>query len=49
MQDKGCFQDSPLGTNYDSTLTMVGKGDALAVVQTAGAVAGIHKPRRTSS
>jgi len=43
MQDKGCFQDSPLGTNYDTTLTMVGKGDALAVVQTAGAVAGIHK------
>ncbi len=43
MQTSGCFEDSPLGTNYDTTLTMVGKGDALGVVQVNSAVPGIKK------
>lgn len=43
MQSNGCFQDSPLGTNYETTLSMVGKGDALGVVQVNSAVPGIHK------
>ena len=43
MEKSGCFQDSPLGTNYETTLDMVGKGDALGVVQVNSAVAGIHK------
>ena len=43
MQTSGCFQDSPLGTNYETTLSMVGKGDALGVVQVNSAVPGIKK------
>ncbi len=43
MQTSGCFEDSPLGTNYETTLSMVGKGDALGVVQVNSAVPGILK------
>ena len=43
MQTSGCFQDSPLGTNYETTLSMVAKGDALGVVQVNSAVPGIKK------
>lgn len=43
MQKSGCFQDSPLGTDYEASLSAVAKGDALSVVQVASAVAGISK------
>lgn len=43
MQSNGCFQDSPLGTNYETTLEMVATGKALGVVQVNSAVPGIKK------
>jgi raffinose/stachyose/melibiose transport system substrate-binding protein len=42
MRDRGCFQDSPLGTSYETAIDMVAKGDALSmvsVVSTLGALA----------
>ncbi|WP_199433450.1 ABC transporter substrate-binding protein [Qaidamihabitans albus] len=38
MQERGCFNESPLGTSYESSLTQVAKGDALGVVQVNSAV-----------
>jgi raffinose/stachyose/melibiose transport system substrate-binding protein len=41
MQERGCFQDAPLGTAYEGAVEMVAKGDALsmvAVVSTFGAL-----------
>lgn len=41
MQERGCFQDAPLGTAYEGAVDMVAKGDALsmvAVVSTFGAL-----------
>lgn len=43
MQSNGCFQESPLGTNYETTLDMVATGKALGVVQVNSAVPGIKK------
>jgi raffinose/stachyose/melibiose transport system substrate-binding protein len=43
MQKKGCFNDSVLGTSYESTLSMVAKGDALGVVQVNSAVAAMKE------
>lgn len=41
MQKSGCFQESPLGTDYEASLAAVAKGDALSVVQVNSGVAGI--------
>jgi raffinose/stachyose/melibiose transport system substrate-binding protein len=41
MQKSGCFQDSPLGTDYEASLAAVAKGEALSVVQVNSGVAGI--------
>ncbi|GAA1769254.1 ABC transporter substrate-binding protein [Kocuria aegyptia] len=38
MQDAGCFQDNPLGTDYERSLSMVAQGEALGVVQVNSAV-----------
>ena len=38
MQEAGCFQDNPLGTDYERSLTMVAQGEALGVVQVNSAV-----------
>lgn len=43
MQKSGCFQDSPLGTDYEASLAAVAKGEALSVVQVNSGVAGISK------
>lgn len=42
MRDRGCFQDAPLGTSYETAIDLVAKGDALSmvsVVSTLGALA----------
>lgn len=41
MQKSGCFQESPLGTDYEASLGAVAKGEALSVVQVNSGVAGI--------
>jgi raffinose/stachyose/melibiose transport system substrate-binding protein len=33
MNDRGCFQEDPLGTSFESSLAQVAKGDAVAVIQ----------------
>jgi raffinose/stachyose/melibiose transport system substrate-binding protein len=33
MADQGCFQDDPLGTSYESTITQVATGQAAGLVQ----------------
>lgn len=38
MQEAGCFQDNPLGTDYERSLSMVAQGEALGVVQVNSAV-----------
>jgi raffinose/stachyose/melibiose transport system substrate-binding protein len=43
MQRGGCFNSGELGTSYETTLTQVGKGEALAVVQVNSAVAAMKK------
>ncbi|WP_205708784.1 ABC transporter substrate-binding protein [Kineococcus siccus] len=38
MNSRGCFNPNPLGTSYESSLTMVAKGEALGVVQVNSAL-----------
>lgn len=42
MQDAGCFQDDPLGTSYEATITSVAQGDSLGVIQVNSAVPAIQ-------
>lgn len=43
MQQAGCFQDNPLGTDYESSLGMVSKGQALGVVQVTSAISALEQ------
>ena len=39
MNSSGCFNDNPLGTNYEASLASTARGDALAVIQVNSAIA----------
>lgn len=43
MERSGCFNESPLGTSYETTLKETAKGDALSVVQVNSAVPALKK------
>lgn len=43
MQETGCFNDSPLGTSYETSLSQVAKGEALGVVQVNSAVPALEE------
>ena len=43
MRDRGCFNKSPLGTNFDASLALVAKGEAYGVVQGNWALSGLKK------
>lgn len=43
MQNAGCFQANPLGTDYNASLAAVAKGNALSVIQVNSAVAAISQ------
>jgi raffinose/stachyose/melibiose transport system substrate-binding protein len=38
MNEKGCFNDNPLGTNYEASIASTAKGETLAVIQVNSAV-----------
>jgi raffinose/stachyose/melibiose transport system substrate-binding protein len=38
MNEAGCFNDNPLGTNYEASITSTARGQTLAVVQVNSAV-----------
>lgn len=39
MQDRGCFQPDPLGTDFAASLPMVANGEAIAAIQVSGVLA----------
>ncbi|HEY0952956.1 ABC transporter substrate-binding protein [Nocardioides sp.] len=41
MDDAGCFQDDPNGTDYNTSISMVAKGDALGLVNGNWAIAAL--------
>jgi raffinose/stachyose/melibiose transport system substrate-binding protein len=43
MNQNGCFNDNPLGTNYEASLTSTAKGETLAVIQVNSAIAQMKK------
>lgn len=43
MQNAGCFQANPLGTDYNASLAAVAMGNALSVIQVNSAVAAISQ------
>jgi raffinose/stachyose/melibiose transport system substrate-binding protein len=42
MNANGCFNDNPLGTNYEATLTSTARGETLAVIQVNSAIASMR-------
>jgi raffinose/stachyose/melibiose transport system substrate-binding protein len=47
MDQQGCFQDSPLGTNYNASLPLVANGQAAGVVQGSWAFAPLRQANPT--
>jgi raffinose/stachyose/melibiose transport system substrate-binding protein len=43
MNAAGCFNENPLGTNYEASLASVAHGDALAVIQVNSGIAQMKK------
>lgn len=42
MQDRGCFQDSPLGTTYEVATEMVANGSALSIVSVMSTLSAVR-------
>lgn len=42
MQERGCFQDAPLGTAYEGAVEMVAKGDAFSMVAVVSTFAALR-------